>query len=138
MFSKRVSPKTPSYRLHKASGQGIVTLNGRDFYLGKYRSAASREEYDRVVSEWLASGRSIQASGKSNELAVAELLSAYWKHAKSYYTRDGVPTSELACIRQAMRPLKESYGRSLADQFGPLSLKAVPCVANQANVSVGY
>lgn len=28
------SPRRPSYQRHKPSGQAVVTLNGRDFYLG--------------------------------------------------------------------------------------------------------
>ena len=47
----------PSYRLHKATGQAVVTLDGRDFYLGKHGTAESREAYDRMIAEWLASGR---------------------------------------------------------------------------------
>ena len=45
----------PKYRLHKQSGQAIVTLGGRDFLLGKHGSAASRQEYRRLTAEWLAS-----------------------------------------------------------------------------------
>jgi hypothetical protein len=33
---------SPVYRLHKQSGQAIVTLNGRDVLLGKHGSAASK------------------------------------------------------------------------------------------------
>jgi hypothetical protein len=28
--------RTPSYRHHKPSGQAVVTLEGRDIYLGRY------------------------------------------------------------------------------------------------------
>jgi len=37
----------PRYRLHKQSGQAIVTLNGKDVPLGKYNSTASKREYRR-------------------------------------------------------------------------------------------
>jgi len=30
----RLSHRLPKYRKHRASGQAIVTLNGRDYYLG--------------------------------------------------------------------------------------------------------
>jgi hypothetical protein len=49
--------QVPSYRLHKQSGQAIVTLNGRDFTLGRHGTKESRDEYQRVTSEWLANGR---------------------------------------------------------------------------------
>src|SRR4051794_31666809 len=54
-----VSPRTPSYRLHKPTGQAVVTLSGQDRYLGKHGTAASLAEYDRVIAEWLAGGRAI-------------------------------------------------------------------------------
>jgi len=44
----------PSYRLHKARGLAVVTLNGRDVYLGPYGSVESKAAYDRTVAEWLA------------------------------------------------------------------------------------
>jgi len=43
----------PSYRRHKQSGQGIVTLSGRDFLLGKYDTTESRDKYNRLIAEWL-------------------------------------------------------------------------------------
>ena len=36
--------RTPSYRPHKPTGQAVVTLNGRDFYLGRFGSPESRTE----------------------------------------------------------------------------------------------
>ena len=33
--------EVPSYRLHKQSGQEIVTLNGKDILLGTHGAAAS-------------------------------------------------------------------------------------------------
>ena len=35
---------TPSYRLHKPSGQAVVTLANRDYYLGRYETPESRAE----------------------------------------------------------------------------------------------
>ena len=47
----RLTTRNPSYRLHKASSQAIVTLNGEDVYLGPYGSKESRQKYDRAVAE---------------------------------------------------------------------------------------
>ena len=67
-------PRTPSYCCHKASGQAVVTLNGRDFYLGQYGTEASRAEYDRLVSEWLTHGRRLPSGpGDVPELTVTEV-----------------------------------------------------------------
>ena len=51
----KLKNKLPTYRHHKASGQTVVTLNGRDVYLGRHHSSESREKYKRVVQEWLTS-----------------------------------------------------------------------------------
>jgi hypothetical protein len=48
---------TPSYRHHKPSGQAVVTLSGRDMYLGRFDSPERRAEHDRLIAEWLANGR---------------------------------------------------------------------------------
>src|SRR5205823_5557215 len=78
-----VSPRTPSYRLHSPSGQAVVTLAGKDFYLGKFGSPGSRAEFDRLVAEWLANGRALApASGTGPpDLTVNELLVAYFRFA---------------------------------------------------------
>jgi hypothetical protein len=47
----------PSHYNHKATGQAEVTLNGRAHHLGKWKSPASRAEYERLITEWLANGR---------------------------------------------------------------------------------
>jgi hypothetical protein len=35
------NPRVPKYRRHKPSGQAVVTLSGKDFYLGKWNTKAS-------------------------------------------------------------------------------------------------
>ena len=42
--------RTPSYRHHKPSGQAVVTLDGRDIYLGRYGTPQSRAELDRLLA----------------------------------------------------------------------------------------
>ena len=49
----------PKYRLHKPTGLGVVTLNGRDFYLGRYGTPESLEAYNRRIAEWQADGRQL-------------------------------------------------------------------------------
>src|SRR5262245_59164619 len=90
----RLLGKNPSYRKHKATGQAVVTLNGRDFYLGPWQSAASKAEYKRRIREWNAAG-GVVAADRRDELTVVELLAAFMRHAKSYYLdADGEQTTE--------------------------------------------
>ena len=49
--------RVPSLRLHKASGQAVVTLAGKDHYLGPHGTKASKSLYDRLIAEWLANDR---------------------------------------------------------------------------------
>ena len=86
----RLTSAAPKYRKHKPTGQAVVTLSGKDFYLGQHGTRASRREYDRLVGEWQAAGRRLPAG--ESDLTVTELLAAYLRHAKSYYRRaDGTP-----------------------------------------------
>jgi integrase len=115
--------RTPSYRHHKATGQAVVTLNGKDYYLGRYGAKESKAEYDRLIAEWLANGR--QLSKAAGGLTISEVILAYWRHVEGYYVKDGQPTSEQDTIRQALRFVRQLYGHSLAKDFGPLALKAI-------------
>jgi integrase len=118
--------RIPSYRLHKPSGQAVVTLSGKDHYLGGHGSPASRQAYERLLAEWLANRQRLPEPGGSlPDLTVDELLVAYWGFVQGYYTKDGRPTSEPGTIRQALRPVRELYGDTQAADFGPLALKAV-------------
>lgn len=119
----RLGNRVPKYRLHKQSGQAVVTINGRDFLLGRHGSKASEVEYDRIVTEWLTSGRSKSYGVPEHVVSVVELVVAYLEYAAKYYG-DG-PRSECANMRHALRPLRELYGRMPAREFGPLQLKAV-------------
>lgn len=117
-----MSPKTPSYRHHNPSGQAVVTIDGRDLYLGKYGTPESRAEYDRLISEWLQNGRMLPAG---TDLTINEMLVRYIGHCDEYYRRsDGTPTGEAEAIRLSLLPLKHLYGHTLARNFGPRGLKA--------------
>jgi hypothetical protein len=74
--------RTPSYRPHKASGQAVVTLNGRDIYLGVHGTKQSRATYDRVIAEWLANGRREEPGG---DLTVSQLVNRYLDHVEAMY-----------------------------------------------------
>lgn len=120
--------RTPSYRLHKPTGQAVVTLDGHDVYLGKHGTAQSKAEYDRRIAEWLANGRCLPAGrggGAAAGLSINELMLAYIRHVEGYYVKDGQPTTQQHRIRQALRPVKKLYGHTLAQDFGPRALKAV-------------
>ena len=124
----------PSYRLHKQSGQAVVTLrdslgNRRDVLLGKYGTAESRAEYARVIAEWESSRRRLpvrSAEPSAPDLTVNEVLLQYRRWAEGHYRdADGNLSRELENVALALRPLRKLYGHATAGAFGPLALRAV-------------
>jgi REP-associated tyrosine transposase len=104
-----------------------VTLNGKDYYLGPHGTKASKAEYDRLLSWWLANGRNSEKGSPDGnaQLTISEMILRYWLFAKQHYRRDGHPTRELDNIRDALRPLRELFGSTLAAAFGPKALKTL-------------
>jgi hypothetical protein len=125
----RLLDGVPRYRKHRASGQAIVNLSGIDFYLGPHGTKVSHQEYDRVVAEWLARGRTLPASDPSADharpITLVEVTAAYKRYARDYYRKRGRVTNEYTAICSAMKVAQELYGRQSAAEFGPLKLQAV-------------
>lgn len=123
-MARRAGHSIPKYRKHRGSGQAIVTIAGRDHYIGPHGSKASRIEYDRLITEWLAAGRPATAT-EQDEISVAELIVRFWNHARRRYVKNARPTSEQHLFKMALAPVRELYGQTFAVDFGPLALKAV-------------
>ncbi len=71
----RLTNSLPKYRKHKASGQAIVTLDGRDFYLGPHGTKASLRTPD-LLGKYLT-----LVSGLGSDERVGELqLGAGTRH----------------------------------------------------------
>ena len=97
--------RVPSYRHHRPSGQAVVTLDGRDFYLGPWNSHASKDNYDRLIDATETFQHQIDISGlmlilrrgpaaKRSKQAVSELrmlqhdpaefhAEMFWRHERS-------------------------------------------------------
>jgi hypothetical protein len=53
----------------KNSNQAVVRIDGRKIYLGRWGLPEAKQNYDRVIGEWLANGRTLQtADGASPDL----------------------------------------------------------------------
>jgi hypothetical protein len=121
-------PKQPKYRLHKARNVGVVTIDGRDYYLGPYDSPESHEAYARLISEWRSNGCRLPAQAATTAekpMTLNELMLDYWGFVERHYVKNGKPTSEQETIRCALRFVRQLYGSTAAKDFGPLKLKAV-------------
>ncbi len=75
--------RLPSYCKHKSTGQAYVTLNGIMHYLGSYGSKESRQEYDRLLKEWLDNGRRLP--DPEIRLSVNDMILAYMRYARVRY-----------------------------------------------------
>jgi|SRR5687768_3854769 len=98
-MKRALKKRIPRYRLHKPSGQAVVTLDDRTYYLGKHGSTESHQRYDRYIAEWLVKGRQIASAG--DDITIVELIAAYWQHVINYYVRKGTPP--LKCIQSTPR-----------------------------------
>ena len=122
----KLTKTVPKYRLHKATGTAIVTIDGHDIRLGPWKSRPSIVEYERIIAEYLANGRHLHPKGTPEHISVGEVIERFWEHAQTYYrSPTGKPTSEIAALKSALGPLNQLYGLIPACEFGPLSLKVV-------------
>jgi len=121
----------PSYRLHKASGQAVVTVAGKDFYLGAFGSDDSRRRYGEIVAA-RAAGRPLDPFARQPAErpadpgpSMAELSIAFLDYAEQYYVKNGRQTDEVDCYRSLMRVLLEPFALLAVEEFGPNELRAL-------------
>jgi integrase len=120
--------RVPKLRLHKASGLGLVVIGGEYLYLGKYGTPQCQAAYKRAIAEFMESGSAPLKPTVS--LTVADGIARFLKAMKKEFGGDKLTRAELmqtayANLLPAMRPLRELYGSSPLEDFGPLQLKAV-------------
>jgi integrase len=119
MSSKQAKADIPTYRRHKARNLAVVTLNGIDYYLGRYGSPESKAEYDRIINEWLVLGRRPPAKVNATGPLVKELILGYHSHLAE--TSPDIADK----VVQALRVVREMYGETEAAKFGPVAFKAI-------------
>ena len=91
-MGRRRKGELPRYRLHKQSGQAVVSLplgdgKYRDVLLGAFDTDESKREYARIIDEWLAHGGQVLASRHSAgraDLTINDLILAYWPTVGRY------------------------------------------------------
>lgn len=112
----------PTYRLHRASGQAVVSIPGRgDVYLGKHGTKESRERYARLVVD-IAAARAPErrdALRYDTGPTVSEVCTAWLDKAERTY----VNSSELGCYRPLLRRLNDLFGTSKASTFSAKDLR---------------
>jgi len=131
--------RVPKYRRYGQNGQyAKVVIQGREIHLGAYDSIESKAAYDRIVAEYLSSGRKIPAPARlstqrrlddeaniKSVLTVAELTVSYFEFASTYYRKNGKATSEVGWIKESLKALNKFYADIPVNMFGPKELKLV-------------
>jgi len=138
----RLLYQPPKYRLHKGTGQALVSLAGRKIYLGKYGSPQSHQRYEQAIAQWRKTHATNGASGQVKAepellataatlrdkrlagipLSINELILVYRNHTHQYYRKHGKVTREAATIDEVLRFLRQYHGKQAVDSFGPVTL----------------
>lgn len=113
--------RIPKLQHHKASGRGVVRINGIDIYCGQYGSSECEKEYNRVIAEWL-NGNPVTPN--RDGLTIAELLADYLDFAKLYYTDpEGEVTRSYDRCVETSKIMNKLYGHTLAAEFSSARFK---------------
>ena len=131
---------TPKYRRHKPTGQAVVRIDGRDFYLGEHGSPESRERYAVLMADYLTVGRIPDPEPEPEKgPTVDAVIAAYWQHIEQNgrYTKNGEPTTERSWIRDSLKPLSDLFGATPAAEFGPKRMHALREWVIEASVKRG-
>jgi integrase len=119
----------PKLTHHKASGQGVVRLDGKDVYCGVYGSTECQSRYLKAISDWVDRGKQAakpeQDRAATGDITVNELLLGFLRHAAGHYIKNGKPTGEVTNVKYAIRHAREMFGSTLAREFGPRRLKTL-------------
>lgn len=118
----RTRPTIPPYRVHKASGQGYVVLDGRRQYLGRDSDPATHDRYvEAIVKRKANRDRPTVAQA---ELRVCELLDRFLPWAEDRYRKpDGSQTGTIDNYKSVMRVIREVCGSLRAADFGVEALE---------------
>ena len=107
-------------------------------------SPESRQRYAELLTKLVTGAtldiKVVDRRSRSNtpanddSLSINELCVLFLKHAEQYYRKNGKLTSEYDLLTLAIEPLKELFGMTPVEQFGPLALKTV----REAMVAKGW
>jgi integrase len=115
-----VKKKIPSYRLHKPSGQAVVSIQRHDHYLGPWGSPESKAKYAKIIHQ-LQAGEMIEPPGG---ICVAEAVLGYLDWADQWYRdSEGRSTRQICRIKRALATLADLYGPGRLALIGPREIR---------------
>ncbi len=113
--------RVPSYRLHKFSGQAVVTIATNALF-GNLQKRRPRRRYGQLLSgvaetaplDPFTRGSDPQDPG----LSIAELCLAFQNFAQTNYVKDGHQTDEVGCYCSLINVVSELFGLTPVALFG--------------------
>ena len=128
-MARRKKGTPPAYRHHKRTGQAVVTVNGRDVYLGKHGTKKSRERYSEIIARLddpTATPADVVArTPPASIVTVNDAILAFFAHAQTYYVKDGRQTNEVDAYRLLLSELRTLFGETPLEDFSPKRFKAL-------------
>ena len=115
----------PPLCCHKSTGYAYVYIDGNKHYIGaKYGTEKAKRNYDRLIQEWLANGRSLPDPAEA--FSITGLCSVYIQYADAYYRdAEGKHTSQFGNVKRALQKLLYLYGDLYVDDFTPKKLQTI-------------
>lgn len=117
----------PAYRLHKARGLAVVTIDGRSHYLGAFDSAESKTKYAEKIAEWQRN-KSVAPpvpAVATTTYTVGKLAAEYCRFVAGYYVKNGRSTKQYERVRTALKVVVGLYEDLPVMEFGPLKLRTI-------------
>ena len=112
--------RTPKLRRHAHSGRYVVTVRGKDIYLGRDQAEAEIL-YHRMMQDYVASGGQRALPTAPEELLICEIIERYIiDREEHYYVKR---PQAFARGKKAMRHLNRGFGHYKATQFDMTALR---------------
>jgi integrase len=108
--------QVPALRAHKPSGRAVVTLDGKDYYVGPIGSEQAASEYKRLIQVWWSNGRTMPRVAAA--ATVGELVTRYRTEYERSHQKRGEPTSQVRRVAIITRELADLFGDLPVARFG--------------------
>jgi hypothetical protein len=117
----RPKSDAPAYQFH-ISGQAVVRLDGKDFYLGSHDSPESRSKYFALLAEYNANGKQApqQATHQADEPITVRCVTGEYREFTA--SKPGGDPNEKQRMLGICTTLEDEYGDLPAVDFGPRKL----------------
>ena len=135
----RKKSRNPKYRYH-VSGQAVVRLDGKDFYLGKHDTDESHVRYHALLKVYNDNGCTVPTEEprrkKDDVIRVRHVTAEFRIHAATKYANCKSTEDQYVRICDL---LDAKYGNTPAKKFGPRKLKTIRDQwVKEGNKSRGY